>query len=623
MKSIGSYWLSALAVLGLFCLWMGERVVDSSSLRMVLSGLGVFLVVDALVLRAIRVGAFKQRPDIVSVEKTLLWLNALAVVALLAYFAQSDLYSRLTKEALETNWPRVSGIASVLWPVALSGFLLPTLLVEMSYAGMVRAPKLELPRIQEATYAGLGLACVLTFAFATQYSTTLRDVRKDFSYFRMARPGEATKRIVESVSEELTVSIFYPPGNDVAAMVENYFDELKSAAPKLKVQNLDTALNPLKAKELNVNGNGVVVVSQGARKEQIFLGLESEKAKTQLRGFDLEVQKRLLQVAKTKRTVYLTQGHGERTQDPLGGADQRATIDVLYKTLQEQNFDVRGLSSGDGLGSQVPKDAAAVFVIGPQSAFTAPEAQAIEAYSKRGGRLFIALDPDTGSTFEELTKPLGIRFSGKSLANAESFARVRENFSPSDRANIVTKNFSSHPVVNLLNRTNAVLVTVNAGSVEELNQHPAELLVDTPARTPPQTWIDTNQNFENDKDEEKRAHGLAAVITKRASSGKTEDESRALVVGDSDLLSDGILERVQGNQMLVVDGLKWLIGEEQLSGTTNSEIDVAMTRSRGQDSFWFYGSTVLAPLLVLAIGFVMRRKTRVKVRTSSTSEVRA
>ncbi len=623
MSRLASYWLSVAVTAGLFALWMGERVVDSSSLRLAMSGLGVVMIVGALVLRALRLSAFGQRQDLASIEKTLLWLNALAVVGVIAYFLQSDAYSQLTKESLETNWPKLSGIFSVLWPVALSAFLMPTLLVEISYAGMVRAPKLELPRIQEATFAGLGLACVLTFAFATQYTTTLRDVRKDFSYFRMARPGDASKRIVESLSEELTASIFYPPGNDVAAMVENYFEELKANAPKLKVQKLDHALDPLKAKELSVNGNGVVVISQGARKEQIFLGVESEKAKTQLRGFDLEVQKRLLQVAKTKRTVYLTQGHGERTQDPLGGADQRATIDVLYKTLQEQNFDVRGLSSAEGLGSQVPKDAAAVFVVGPQSAFTAPEAQALEAYAKKGGRLLIALDPESGLTFEELTKPLGVKFSGKSLANAESFARVKENFSPSDRVNIVTKNFSSHPAVNLLNRTNAVLVTVNAGAVEELSQHPAELLVDTPARTPPQTWVDANGNYENDKDEEKRAYGLVAVITKRALSNKPEEELRVMVLGDSDLLGDGILERVQGNQMLVVDGLKWLLGEEQLSGTTNSEVDVPLTRSRAQDSFWFYGTTVLAPLAVLGLGFVLRRRTQVRVRSSNKTEVRA
>jgi ABC-type uncharacterized transport system len=624
MKSIASYWLSIAAALGLFLLWMGERVVEAGSARMVLSGLGVVLVLGAVLLRFWRTSALAQRPDVVRIERTLLWLGAFALVGLFLYFAQSDVYSWLTKEALETKSPKLAALCSVFWPVALSAFVLPTLLVELSYAGMVRAPKMETLRIQEATFGGLGLVCVLTFGFAMQYVTTNRDVRKDYSYFRMARPGDATKRLAQSLTEELTVSFFYPPGNDVAAMVENYFDELKTNAPNLKIQKLDLALDPAKAKALSVNGNGVVVLSQAARKEQLFLGTDMEKAKTQLRGLDLEVQKRLLQVAKSKRTVYLTQGHGERTQDPIGGADLRATIATLYRKLQEQNFEVRGLSVAEGLANAVPKDAAAVFVVGPQTAFSAPEAQALEAYAKRGGRLFIALDPEPGLTFEELMKPLGLKFSGKAMANTESFARAAENFSPSDRANLVTKNFSSHPVVNYLNRTNAVLVTLKAGALEELNQHPAELLVDFPARTPAETWVDANGNYENEKEEEKKAFGLMAVVTRRPpNGGKPEEETRVMVIGDSDVLVDGLLEMVPGNQMLLFDGVKWLLGEEQLSGTMNSEVDVPLARDRRQDSFWFYGTTIVAPLMVLGVGLLMRRRTRVAVRRQPKAEVRA
>jgi uncharacterized protein (TIGR03382 family) len=55
--------------------------------------------------------------------------------------------------------------------------------------------------------------------------------------------------------------------------------------------------------------------------------------------------------------------------------------------------------------------------------------------------------------------------------------------------------------------------------------------------------------------------------------------------------------------------MKWLLGEEQLQGSTNSELDVPMTRTRTQDSVWFYGTTFFAPLAVLAVGFLIRRRT--------------
>ena len=47
-------------------------------------------------------------------------------------------------------------------------------------------------------------------------------------------------------------------------------------------------------------------------------------------------QKRLLQVAKPGRTVYLTTGHGERAAAPLNDTDKRLTIKELRELLSQQ-----------------------------------------------------------------------------------------------------------------------------------------------------------------------------------------------------------------------------------------------------------------------------------------------
>jgi hypothetical protein len=599
-----SWLLTLLLTFGLLLVWVGERIVDGGP-RTLFTGGGALLMLAAIGLRALRVNVANAG----KIEKTLLGLHALALLGVGLYVWQSDVWAKLAGQTLETGWPKLAGIVTVLVPAVLALALIPTLLVELSYAAMAKAPVMETGRIQEATNAGLGMAFVLIFAFSLQYVVSERDVKRDFSYFRTARPGESTKRLINSLDESLDVFLFFPPASDVSTAVQAYFDELKEGSTMLKVQLLDQALEPLKSKELGVSNNGSVVFKKGGRKETLFLGTEAEKARTQLRGFDVEVQKRVLQIAKSKRTVYMTSGHGERTQDPITN-EQRANIDILWRTLQDQNFEVRTLSAAEGLGQDVPRDAAAIFIIGPTRAFTEPEAKALVEYGKRGGKLFIALDPEADLTFPELLTPLGLSFKAEILTDDKSFARMRAQASPSDRRNVGTRTYSSHPSVTYLSRSQQPVLLVGTGPLTELQTHPADLVIDMALRTQSTTWNDLNNNFEHDSPTEVRqAYGVLSAVTRRAPSNKLEDELRVLVLADSDAIADEVLPLLQGNQYLVVDGLKWLLGDEALQGSTNTELDVPMTRTRKEDSVWFYGTTFLAPVLVLGFGFVVRRRT--------------
>ena len=490
----------------------------------------------------------------------------------------------------------------------LAASLFPVLLVEFGYAAMAKAPRLELGRVREAMYSGLGLAGALVFAVGLQYVVVQRDVRADFSYFRTAKPGDATRRLVQSLDEPLTVTLFFPPANDVSEAVADYFDDLKKESTKLTVEQYDHALEPTKARELQVSGNGTVVIAKGARRETIFIGQELEKSRTQLKSLDQDVNKKLLLVAKSKRTIYLTTGHGERTEDPVGGStDQRATIAMLRGELKAQNYELKSLSVAEGLGSEIPKDAAAVIILGPQSDFAPPEAKTMEEYEKKGGKVFIALDPEVPLTFKALLEPLGLSFTPVMLAN--DTAHGRKTYTLADRTIIGTNSYSSHPVVTSNGRAGNAMFFMGAGEVAELPVHPADITVDFAVRAMPTTWNDLNNNYNADTPPEvRKAYGVVAAVARRAPSNKIEDEMRGVVMGDSDAISDEILQVARGNGLLILDGLKWLLGDEKLMGSTNSESDVPITRTRTQDSVWFYGTIFLAPALVMLAGYLSRRR---------------
>jgi hypothetical protein len=88
-----------------------------------------------------------------------------------------------------------------------------------------------------------------------------------------------------------------------------------------------------------------------------------------------------------------------------------------------------------------------------------------------------------------------------------------------------------------------------------------------------------------------------------------DEQGRAVLVADSDLLSDGVIG-AYGNPLFAVDGVRWLVGDESIAGEINTENDVPIVHTQKQDQVWFYGSSFLAPALVLGIGFLMAGRRR-------------
>lgn len=620
-----SSWLFTLLYFaGMVLAYIGERVIGAGTAR-ALTGVGIALVAAAIAARAAR--ARSVAADRRAVEKMLLGLHVLGLVSIALYLAQSDLSSTVLGKPLERDWPKLATCLAALWPALWIFSALPTVMAEFSYAAVARAPKLELGRIRDAVFSGLGVAGAIVFAFSICYVGAERDKKADLSYFRTAKPGESTRKIVRTMDQPIQVSLFFPPSNEVRSEVADYFDDLGKESKLLVVKSYDRDIDVQKAKELGVSGNGTVVFARGGHKEQLAIGLELEAARSQLRNLDKDVQQKLLKVARPARNVYFVVGHGERGFDPTGETDKRATLRDLRTLMTEQSYNVRQLGAAEGLAEDVPADASLVLLIGPQKPLLPEESAALVRYFERGGRLFIALDPEAGLDMKDVLGPLGVKFVPTTLASDLAFARKTNQVS--DRQNIVTGTFSSHPSVTTLGRygRRAPLIFIGAGHIEELKDKPKDTNIDTTVRSDTSTWSDTNGNFLFDPPAEARKqYELAVAIThkdktvKNAADAKKEaakadkdkdkpEEGRAIVLADSDLLTDGVIG-AYGNPLFAVDGVRWLVGDESIAGEINSENDVPIVHTKKQDSIWFYGSSFLAPLIVLGIGFAMAGRRR-------------
>jgi hypothetical protein len=599
---------SALWGAGMLAIFFGERMIGAGGARVAGTVGGLLLVIAAMVVRAGR--AATAAPDRRRVERMLLALYGLGLLAVLLYFAQSDLPAVLGKaKPLERGWPRLATALAALWPAIWLTAAWPIALIEMSYAQIARAPRIEVGRVRDAMFSGLGLAAALVFAFTVAYVASERDKKVDLAYFRTTRPGEVSRRIVRNLDQPIEVAVFFPQGNEVREEVDNYMEDLARESGQLKLTHYDFDIDPLKAKEYGISSNGVVVFVRGPRHEQLGLPREIESAKNALRTLDKEVQQRLMLMVKPPRTVAFTQGHGERNwEKPVNDTDKRPGIKLFRDVLADQNYDFRYLGAADGLMQDIPKDVTVVMVMGPQKPFLPEESAALNRFIDRGGRLLIALDPENHVTMPEVLKPLDLEYHDVTLANDQAFAR--RTHQDNDRANLVTVTYSSHPSVTTLQHlgVRAPVILPGSGWVNANRTSKSGVTVDSPIKAHHATFADKNGNFQADPGEDRRAWEVAATAVKK--------DARVFVLADSDLFDDEALP-VAANQLLALDVSHWLMGDEAFTGQTSTEADAPVSHTRKQDVVWFYGTIFLGPALVLAAGLMVTRQNRRKKRPTA------
>ncbi|MFB6262132.1 MAG: Gldg family protein, partial [Bradymonadaceae bacterium] len=453
-------------------------------------------------------------------------------------------------------------------------------------------------------------------------------------YFKTAHAGWATRSIVESVSDKVHVYVFLPPNSAVLEELESYFDSL--TGPKLELHRVDQTARPRLARELSVRSNGKIVFSTeevtvggsqsdetssgkeekpGARiTESMQIATKLDQAREDLKDLDQKVQKRLLAVSSGNRVAYLTTGHGELSTGRDAPRNRR--LQGFKRILEAMSFRVDKLGVGQGLAEGVPDDADLVAIIGPTDEFLPSEIEALKSYLDRGGSLLLAMEPPsfrsgkTGSGDKKLLTPLldklGVSF-GEGVLAAES-GTIPLAHNKTDKLNVVTNRFSSHPSTATLSKhaTALFVFTPSAGYFELDKKSDGETT--TTVRSPSAAWADVDGDFkyESDAGESRKDRAIAV-----AANGEDEKSWRALATADATLYSDLAIGN-RGNQQFVYDGVNWLIGAEALSGGVQSEEDVKIRHTKEGQAVWFYGTVFAVPLLLLAGGGlrIWRRRKR-------------
>ncbi len=592
---------SYLAFAQALLMFIASRVLDDA--RVAALGVAVVAAIVAAVWRARAAGSLSSPLVVRSVAASI----ALAVTAGMLLL----LNGKVVPESVE---PAAWGLAVLLGVggAAVSGAL-ELLMVQTRATGRVDAA-----RVERATSTALTLVAGAAGLIGIVYAIQKSDARIELAYAAPTSPSGATAAVVDTAScgeekHKPEVFLFFERGSTGLAEVKDYFDGL--AARGARVEVLDSALDPALSKTLKVMKNGVVAFRCGEKTDTLQIGAEREEAQRKLKKLDADVRTKLGKLVRDPVTVYYTTGHGERSLDGSTDKSGRPTGKNIKKLLDAQNATLKKLGLAEGLSSAVPDDAGLVIVFGPTHAFMAEETAALQAYVARGGALAVFFDPprpgtddvDVGASLAPLFTSLGVKAHAGEIVNDKEY--VKQSNTPADHVFVFSTSFGTHKAVKTLNaaRGKAALLFLQASALEKIEAATSPK-VSMVARTRPNSFVDENGNRRFDEPDEKRALlDFAAVVEVKVDDAK---EGRALIVGDSDVVSDTLLSN-DANAVFAYETLLWLLRDDVSSadGATVSD-DAPIRHTRDEDTAWFYGTVFGAPIIVMVFGSVTVRLRR-------------
>lgn len=546
------------------------------------------------------------------------------------------------------------GIAAALW-LALHLMLVPqgdaenvatSLGVLLAVGGAAVAVALELllaqtratgivdaPRVERATRTAVTLVSGLAAIVAIVYGLQKDDARLELANAAPTSPSGATLAVVDTAAcgpaaGKPELFLFFEKGSTAYGEVADYFAGLQARGAS--VQLLDQALDPALAKALKVTKNGVIAMRCGEKTDTWILGADRDEAQRKVKKLDVEIRGKLGKLVKDPQTVYFTVGHGERSLEGDGATKGRAQAKNLKKLLDGQNVTSKKLGIADGLTDQVPDDAALVVVLGPERPFLPEESASLAAYVERGGALALFLDPprpgtamtegdvdvDVAVSLQPVLQALGVTSPAGEVMNDKEY--VKQSGTAADHVFVFSTSFGTHKAVKTLNgaRGKAALLFLSARSLKKVEAATSPK-VSFIARSRPATFLDDNSNRRHDDPAEKRdIVDFAAAIEKKIDG---ERETRAIVVGDSDVVADTLLQN-EANAVFAYEALLWLLRDDVSTADGASVVDDAPIRhTRDEDTLWFYGTTLLGPGAVILVGVVVTRLRRRRRPTSTSS----
>ena len=401
-------------------------------------------------------------------------------------------------------------------------------------------------------------------------------------------------QVLESLKAPVMAEAYYSPNYPIGStrdLLDNY---KRNSQGKFDYEVVDPVQNPVRANEANVTRDGTIVFKSEGRAEQVSYPDEQD------------ITAALVRLANPgKRAVYFLTGHGEFNID---GTEPQTAYAYVKKALSAKNYTV---TSFDLLSNpQVPEDALAVIVAGPQKPLANSEVSALQAYLEQGGSLVYLSDPRPVTQFGEQADPMAAYLESYWGIKLDEDLVVDTNNAQQPLVAIGAQ-FNRHPITDKM-VTSAVFLPY-ARSLQEL-QVAQDVSRTSLVMTSPQSqsWGETDyESFNTQNVTIDQATDVIGPLTLAIAAANNATSGRVVVVGNASFATDQNFP-AYGNGDFLLNSIDWAAEQENLINLTAKQTTQRMlvVPDRITSGLIMFGSLFLLPGLVILLGvsvWVQRR----------------
>jgi ABC-type uncharacterized transport system involved in gliding motility auxiliary subunit len=396
----------------------------------------------------------------------------------------------------------------------------------------------------------------------------------------------------------------------------------------VSVEAVDQEAQPARAAKYQTSTEagipfGTIVIDAGDKVERVSSATEQD------------VTNAIIKVIKDeKKKIYFVEGHGEKDPDESSATG----VSLIKAKLEDSNYEVETFHPLEAMREgriQLPEDATAFVIAGPQQDYLPAEIETLRSYLQGGGKAVFLIDPDNQGAKPNLValmKDFGIELGNNVVIDVSGVGQL---FGFGPEVPLVTT-YGSHPITEKFSNVPSVYPFVRTA---EPTDSPAEgVTVTSLASSSDNSWAEQDLDelaegqVRPDDDEEAGPLTLAATLTIEVEepaesadegdagesdpappatgdpSGDDEEETkqvqgRAVLVGDSDFIVNSLAGAPVANLNLFLNMVNWIAEDEDLISIRPREPeDRRLFMNQQQQSNVFYLSVFIIPALVLIAG---------------------
>jgi len=439
---------------------------------------------------------------------------------------------------------------------------------------------------RRATLYGLNLVLLILLVAGIiggiNWIASRHNKRWDLTAAKQFTLSDQTVKILGNLKRDIQIIVF--DRKDRAQATTDLLDQYRYHSKRVSFEVVDPEAQPARVTKYKTSTDatislGTVVIDAGEKVERVTTASEQE------------VTNALIKVLKEgKKKIYFVEGHGEKSIDESSGRG----ASLVKKALEDSNYEVvkfHPLQSMKEGKIELPGDAAALIVAGPERDYLPVEIDALRSYLQRSGKAVFLLDPDTQASTPNLlafVKEWGVEVGDNVVIDASGVGQL---FGFGPEVPLATS-YGSHGITEKFGNLATVYPFVR--SVASASTNKEGVTVTNLMNSSEASWAETDLEelkagrVRPDPTDKRGplSMGVALTITpeKPASSSsngadkkegvsdkaeeKKEEEKtpqgRAVVVGDSDFILNTLVGAPVGNKDLFLNMVSWVAEDEDL-----------------------------------------------------------